>query len=555
MTAADDRYIPSGARTAGEGPALLRAAMAWPYLTYFLIVAAQTALSLDARYLWFSDEVRYGAALVELLDSDNWATLTLNGAPYPDKPPLYFWFLAAIAGIAGTTAPWIYFLGSAISGWAFICAGHFLVRRVLPDRPGVAFGTGLMLAATPYVAFLPQYVRMDLMFAACILVSAACFHTGVRRGRFSWWIVMAFVAATAASFIKGPLGHVLPLLACATDLVLSRRLIRFLAWDMLLGVLFSLAVAAAWFVAAIGGIGDGFAWEVLDEQIFQRAVSAWHHRHPFWYYIALLPVLWLPWTLLLAWPQTWRGIGHGLGVMRRRALLQHPAVYFGATWAVAFILLSALSGKIHIYLLPTMPAMAAMGVLVLTSMTPRARMLAWLAVAALSALAGIGAIVVGASDWLPFEVPGLIGLGGIMIGTGIVVALTHRLGVLLPLAAQCCGIVVLMNQLGLVVAPGVDPYLAPHDQAMVMRDYRAQGYFPVALGTYDGVYRYDFGETVFEIDTADQLEAVADEHGPLVVVMRRSTYANLPEWATTWPIVHEQRMAENVYVVIAGEKP
>ena len=48
--------------------------------------------------------------------------------------------------------------------------------------------------------------------------------------------------------------------------------------------------------------------EILFRQTVARYTDAWHHREPFWYFLVnVIPVLWLPLTLLLPWliPQ-WR---------------------------------------------------------------------------------------------------------------------------------------------------------------------------------------------------------------------------------------------------------
>jgi 4-amino-4-deoxy-L-arabinose transferase-like glycosyltransferase len=91
-----------------------------PWWTLGLLLAAHTAWTMDCRALWFSDEVRYANAFENVVRAGKWLVLSLNGQPYPDKPPLYFWFLALLHTIS--RMPAVFFLGAALSGLAYLFA-------------------------------------------------------------------------------------------------------------------------------------------------------------------------------------------------------------------------------------------------------------------------------------------------------------------------------------------------------------------------------------------------------------------------------------------------
>lgn len=527
----------------------------WAYLLYALLVAAQTALAVDARALWFSDEVRYGAALVEMMRGDDWLTLSLNGLPYPDKPPVYFWLLALIAWIGGNTGEWVFFAGVAVSGFAFVSAGHFLVRRVVPGQPALALATGLLLLGTPYVAFLFHYSRMDPLFAAAIVAAMACMHSGLRRPSISRWVIAGFALMTLASFIKGPLGHALPLVALAVDAAVSRKLRRFIAWDMLIGLLLSVGLAAAWFGAVVATRGWGFVETVLDDQIMQRAVNAWHHRHPFWLYVPLMVGMWLPWTLLPALRPVRAAIGCAARAAVRRDTAAEATLYFGLAWAACFVFLSALSGKIHIYLLPTLAPLAAATAAAILPLGPEARRLAFRAAAVVYALFGIAALVEAVFGFAPFQIGGLVPLGiALIVGAAALAVLSGSAGALGLLWANVAVVTVVMNILGLLTAPSLDAVLSPRAQAELMRDYAAQGYDVVAYGTYDGVYTYYFDGVVTEIDQPAELAEWLDASDRLIVVMRQSSYRDLGAQVAGLEVVDERPIAENVYLMLRRDR-
>ncbi len=87
-----------------------------------------------------------------------------------------------------------------------------------------------------------------------------------------------------------------------------------------------------------------------------RVVDAFDHAEPFYYYLAVLPVMFLPWTLLLVGPvlSGWRSGGWSGRLFADRQLL---AVLLA--WVVVPLLLFSLaSGKLPHYVLPMLPAFA-----------------------------------------------------------------------------------------------------------------------------------------------------------------------------------------------------
>lgn len=86
-------------------PARLTAlALAHPVWVIVALVLAQHVPLIWVRGLWWSDEVRHGGVLADLTKEGHFWALTLNGQPYNDKPPLYFWYLAGVQALVGPGA-------------------------------------------------------------------------------------------------------------------------------------------------------------------------------------------------------------------------------------------------------------------------------------------------------------------------------------------------------------------------------------------------------------------------------------------------------------------
>jgi hypothetical protein len=70
-----------------------------------------TLPALDSRALWFSDEIRYANVFENVIHGGKWLVMYLNGVPYPDKPPVYFWFLTALLPVYKAAGPALFMAG------------------------------------------------------------------------------------------------------------------------------------------------------------------------------------------------------------------------------------------------------------------------------------------------------------------------------------------------------------------------------------------------------------------------------------------------------------
>ncbi|MBU1611595.1 MAG: glycosyltransferase family 39 protein, partial [Proteobacteria bacterium] len=269
-----------------------------PWLTMAGAVFLQTAFSLNSRALWFSDEVRYANAYENMERAGAWVVLALNGMPYPDKPPVYFWFLSLLDNLTPFDPPAVFFVGAALSGLGFLYATYWL-GRVLGLSRDRCLGAALITLSTLFFAAVLHYSRMDLMFAALIVATSACLARTFVRDGASGWAVLGFGLAGLAVLVKGPLGILFPLLALAFYLAWRGKLRRMTSAPVLLGLAVAALVAACWVLAAWIVEGPDFVRTVFVEQIFQRAANTFHHKEGFSYYFAVLPAVWLPWTLFL----------------------------------------------------------------------------------------------------------------------------------------------------------------------------------------------------------------------------------------------------------------
>jgi 4-amino-4-deoxy-L-arabinose transferase and related glycosyltransferases of PMT family len=538
----------------------------WPWLALAALTALQTAFTFGTRALWFSDEVRYADAYAGLLRG-HWLVLNLNGVAYPDKPPLYFWLLRAIDALTGIHDPAVFFVGTALSGLLVLYAVLLWAKALrLPDEAGPL--AGLLLLTTLFFAGLLHYSRMDLLFTALIVASqaafCAAFHPGdeTARGRRA---SLALLLAALATLTKGPLGLLFPVLTTLLFLAWRGRAREFFRASLLPGLGVLLAVVFSWVVAAYFMEGPGFLRHIFYEQIFLRATKTFHHAEPWYFYCVALPPCWLPWTLApLALPvhrlfssAFWRG----LVAARRQASPEADArAWLWINAVSGFLLLSLLSGKVVVYLLPQLAPLALLLALgLLDGGLPWRRL--WTAAGLFFlVLAGVAAFGV---RLLPPEIAAAVAADGTLPGTSAVAAGFAACGLgLLLLRGREAKLV--MTALALLTAlwvqpaaqtlsPALDAIMSPKPQALLLKTYAAQGYEPVSVDIYSGIYSYYFGGVIEELPALDKLREELPGRDLVLAIKKKKwdAWTDRPAGVT---IVGEQWLAGQGYYVAVSRK-
>lgn len=522
-----------------------------PWLTMIFTVFAQTWFTMSNRALWFSDEVRYANAYQNLVNSGNWMVLALNGQPYPDKPPVYFWFLWLLDVLTPADMPSVFFLGAALSGLFFLMASYALARVLKFDRT-VSLAGVLVLSSTFLLAGLFHYSRMDLLFATFIILSHACFFKAFSQEDQGKWPIYGFLLAGLATLTKGPLGFIFPLLTCGIYLFWKGEARRFLTKQMGLGLLSMIGMLVLWILGVIIAEGPTFLTDtVLGKHVIQRATKTFHHREPFYYYLIAFPLAWLPWTLFafVAPVKKSFSLEHwgGLWATRRdigpRGFLW---IMFGAT----FIFLSSLSGKVLIYILPMFPPLALLMCDHMTRMDEKPTAKFWTIVAGLWCILGGGLLVVG--DLLPFEVP-VRGLGVaslILIAAGGALYLTRSMGFRISILCSALAVTIWLYPVGLMVAPSLDNAMSTKRQGTMMGQLVDEGYAPMAFKIYSGIFTYYAGHNFVETSDWEELTPMVQAKDKAVLSIREKhwhEWKNKPEGLR---ILDKQDIAGMDYLIV-----
>ena len=123
----------------------------------------------------------------------------------------------------------------------------------------------------------------------------------------------------------------------------------------------------------------------MFRQTATRYADAWHHHQPVWYFLRVVAVSWLPFSLLLPWLfKPWREAWRA-----RDARVWLPL----ATFALVLVFFSLSAGKRDMYILPALPMLALAATPFLDGLLERRGVRRALFVLAL--LLGLGLLAVG----------------------------------------------------------------------------------------------------------------------------------------------------------------
>lgn len=301
-----------------------------------------------------SNELRYLSIADESIASSTLFAFTNHGMPYADKPPMYLWLVMLCRVMAGQHAMWLLSLLSIIPAIAGTAIMWRLTRNSLPEKYALA---GVIMLQTSGIYLISSLtLRMDMLMCMFIILAFYSFwrmfsQTG--HSRLHFWLFPLFLFL--AIFTKGPYGILIPLTGTTVFLIFARRIgdfFRYWGWRTW-GIL--LLLCALWFMCVYLEGGREYLDNLLFHQTIDRAVNSFHHDQPFYYYAICIWYCLAPWSLLV------------IGVMTStfRSLWRNGDMqtYLVVSSLSAFVVLSFISSKLSIYILPIMPLMVYAAIL------------------------------------------------------------------------------------------------------------------------------------------------------------------------------------------------
>lgn len=395
-----------------------------------LLLAAFVAAT-GARVLNVPDEGRYTEVAREMVRSGDWVTPRLDGVPFLDKPPLFYWLEAAPLAAFGT-GPAAARLATALLGFAGCALVYAAGARIYGRRAGLL--GAVVLAANPYYFFASQYVNHDLAVSTWITAAILAFAVGDRReGRARLrWLLAGYAAMGLAVMTKGLIGLVLPLGAVGIFVAAARRWREVPRYALPAGLALVAAIAVPWHVIAQQRNPDLLHYLFVVQHFQRYTGSGFNNPTGPAFYVLVIAAGLLPWTPLLpaALARGWRAFRADRAAGRTDLLL--------LAWAaLVVVFFSVPRSKIAGYVLPALPPLALLVgreldvVLAGLARAPRALRVASGFMAVLGLAVGAAPFVVTRlPEPLPPLAPGiaaaLVAAGAVALGAAGVVAWAAR---------------------------------------------------------------------------------------------------------------------------------
>ncbi|MBR5883316.1 MAG: hypothetical protein IKY97_07595 [Mailhella sp.] len=363
-----------------------------------IFAAAMSFLEVwQVRDLWCSDEVRLADTLMSVKNGD-WLVLTMNGLPHPDTPPLYFWFMDALTRIPGlpVSMPMALFLAAAASHALFIGSIWALARGTGFDRR-VAFAAGLVALSCVYISGVATCPGVDLLFSALVTLGMTCLYRGWIKSFAPFWLASGWLILAAATMTKSPLGIAFAIVASVLFLFWRCTPGRLNSRDGLPGFFLMLLVLAGWMGMLYLDGHTGYIRSMVEGQLYGRILGG-DQWQLWWYYLAALPIIWIPWVLLplfVNWLRALRGIPAAVRTRKTDG---------GSSWLWIWLvtgvaMLSCVQAKNAVYALPLLAPLAVLTARSLLNLTAgRSRCFFGLS-AAILAVAGLALVII---DVYPF---------------------------------------------------------------------------------------------------------------------------------------------------------
>jgi 4-amino-4-deoxy-L-arabinose transferase-like glycosyltransferase len=252
-----------------------------------------------------SDPLAYACIAKDMAVNNHWLFPMLDGQPYLNKPPFYFWFVALSFKLFGVS-----FYASQLPSLIFATIDVFflywIVFQWLRDYD-LAFFSAFSFATTRWIltnftANRPESLLVFSVLLGCYAVLRM--NSGNKEGPYLFGLSFAIGFMTKLFF-----AFFLPFAVFAYYIV-QKRMFRLLKWvHFYMGILLGLVLASIWFIY-FEKIYPGYGWYIFHTQTLLRVTEGLDvNINPLMYATEFLKY-YHPWLIffIIGIPLLWKGL-------------------------------------------------------------------------------------------------------------------------------------------------------------------------------------------------------------------------------------------------------
>ncbi|MDH4231883.1 MAG: glycosyltransferase family 39 protein [Nitrospirota bacterium] len=251
-----------------------------------------------------SDPLTYACVSKDMVENNHWLSPELNGEPYINKPPFYFWLVAVSFKLFG-----VQFYAAKIPSLVFATLDVLLVYWVVfrwTRNYDTAFFSSFSFLATRWIVRNFAANRPESLLVLSLLLG--CYAVVLINERKTAGPYLFGLSCALAFMTKLFFAAFLPIALLLFGL-LNKRLLQWLRWKhFYMGILAGIAVSAAWGLY-FDAQHPGYFGYILKTQTMLRVVEGLDvNKDPLMYLKEMLKY-YHPWLLflILGIPVLWRG--------------------------------------------------------------------------------------------------------------------------------------------------------------------------------------------------------------------------------------------------------
>jgi 4-amino-4-deoxy-L-arabinose transferase-like glycosyltransferase len=298
-----------------------------------------------------ADEPRYARIAQEMHERGVWVTPLLEGKPWLEKPPLYYWITSPFYSIfqsheiAARIGPAMCALLTAI--------GIFWLGSMLQSRMAGLLASVILLTSLGFDGY-GRSASTDMPFTCFLTLALAILAVAVERN-IGKRVLIAYVFLGMSVLGKGPVAIMLVAGIGLFTWLLAEREGILGRWHILKGIIVTAAVSIPWFWLAFRQNGYAFiSTFFINHNLARYITGIHHHSEPFYFFLpALLALLfpWIGWLLLLISESP-------LEAVRRRRQWRPDMIFLGCWFLFPIVFFSISDSKLAGYILPSLPPLA-----------------------------------------------------------------------------------------------------------------------------------------------------------------------------------------------------
>lgn len=321
------------------------------------------------------DETRYAIMARDLAYSYDWNLLMLNGEIFLEKPPLYFWLVAASIKMFGYFGEFVVRFPIALLSSFVVFFTYFVGEKVISRKFGMI--SAIVLLTSVFFLMLSHIALLDMVLTVFLTSAIYCgFLTHFcepKYKKYLWWYFYLFVGAGVLA--KGLLALVIPTAVIFVYNLLTKTVKDiFKPIHIIPGLLILLAVSLPWHIYLYNIYGMKFINEYFLLHHFSRFTDSANigRERPLLYFVPIFIGGFMPWTFIF-FAFLYDGfkklvakfkIAQGNFFTKLIALFsaenneQKLVLFASIYFLVVFALFSVSSTKLPTYILPVFPAAA-----------------------------------------------------------------------------------------------------------------------------------------------------------------------------------------------------